>query len=167
MVVVETKNDKKTYIDFYVYDSIVQDYKFKMAMLIAIACFAAAGVFQYINEHTYRDTALVVGIVIIVLWIMQFFMRMYRNLKSYGLDKASVGMKYEINDKKVVWHNKKTGQSGATKWDTIIKAKNNGKYIYLYPVKNFAMVINLEHITEGTPEQLKKIISNNVKGYKA
>ena len=88
-------------------------------------------------------------------------------MKSYGLDKASVGMKYEINDKKVVWHNKKTGQSGATKWDTIIKAKNNGKYIYLYPVKNFAMVINLEHITEGAPEQLKKIISNNVKGYKA
>lgn len=166
MVTVDTKFDKKTYIDYYKYDSITQDYKFKMAIGIALACIIGAAVLQYIGELIFRNTVLVVGALIIVFWIMQFFMKLNSNLKTTGLNRALIGIKYEINDKKIVWNNRVTNQFGSSKWAEIKKVRNNGKYIYLYISKTHALVVNTEHIISGTAEDIRNIAKANVKNYK-
>lgn len=102
----------------------------------------------------------------IVLWVMQFFFKLNTNLKTSGLNRASVAIKYEVSAKKIVWNNRTTGQFGSNKWSDIIKARNNGKYIYLYITKTHALVINTEHIVSGSAEELKKIIAGNVEKYK-
>ncbi len=157
MIVVDTKFDKKTYTDYYIFDGITQDFKFRMAMIIAIVCIAGAGVCQYMHELVFRDTALTLGVIIIVLWVIQFFMKMFNNLKQSGLNRFSIDIKYEINEKKIVWNNKTTGKFGSSKWDDVKKVRTNGKYIYIYVSKTHAMIINTEHIVEGTAEQLKNI----------
>lgn len=43
MVVIETKFDRKTYVDYYKFDMITQDFKFRLAMIITLACIIAAG----------------------------------------------------------------------------------------------------------------------------
>ena len=166
MVVIETKFDRKTYVDYYKFDMITQDFKFRLAMIITLACIIAAGVFECINEDIFRNTALTVGAVMIVLWVMQFFFKLNTNLKTSGLNRASVAIKYEVSAKKIVWNNRTTGQFGSNKWSDIIKARNNGKYIYLYITKTHALVINTEHIVSGIAEELKKIIAGNVEKYK-
>ena len=166
MITVETKYDKKTYTDYYVYDSITQDYKFKMAMIAAIVLIAAAGVCQYLHELVYRDTALVLAVMMIVLWVLQFFMKLFSNLKQSGLNRLSIEIKYEINEKKIVWNNKTTGKFGSSKWDEVKKVRRNGKYIYLYISKTHALVVNTEHIVTGTGEQLLEIARQKVENCK-
>ena len=84
-------------------------------------------------------------------------MKMFNNLKQSGLNRFSIDIKYEINEKKIVWNNKTTGKFGSSKWDDVKKVRTNGKYIYIYVSKTHAMIINTEHIVEGTAEQLKNI----------
>lgn len=166
MVIIETKFDRKTYVDYFKYDSITQDYKFKMTMIITLVCIIGAAVFECINEDVFRNTALAVGAVMIVLWMMQFFFKLNANLKNSGLNRSSVAIKYEVTNKKIIWNNKTTGQFGSNKWSEILKARNNGKYIYLYITKTHALVINTEHIVSGSPQELKEIIRGNVEKYK-
>ena len=166
MVVVETKFDKKTYIDYFKFDSITQDYKFKMAVGIALAGVIGAGVAQYLGEIQFRNTALVISVMFIVFWFIHFFSKLSNNLKNSGLNRGSVGIKYEINDKKIVWNNKTTNQYGSSKWVDIKKVRNNGRYIYMYISKTHALVINTEHIVSGTADEIRNIAKEKVKNYK-
>ena len=166
MVIVETVFDKKTYLDYYRFDSITQDSKFRLAMILSILCVLGAGVLQVMGEVMFRNTALVAALVILHLWILQFFMKMSQNLKANRLGVRPIIMKYEFNSKKVVWNNKSANQYGSSKWAEVLKARKNGKYFYSYMTKIHALVVNTDHIVEGTKEQLAEIIKSNVKNCK-
>lgn len=51
MVVMRRNLTWKTYVDYYKFDMITQDFKFRLAMIITLACIIAAAVFECINRR--------------------------------------------------------------------------------------------------------------------
>ena len=128
--------------------------QFWSLIAIGILC-VGVGIWQgVIGAFGNVVAAALVFLFLVAIWIGKNISTAKKNMRIAGLDKNSIPVRYEINEKKIVTLNRATAKHKSYHWSEIRKAVNTRQYLYLYTSKTQAAVINKRHIVEGSEEQL-------------
>lgn len=166
MVIVESQFDKKTYTDFFKYNTVNGDRRF-IFLLCGIILFLGAALYLFLTGNMmFSLVFLALAVCWPIIWSVQNHMLIKKHLALSGLDKRPIPVRFEISDKKVVTLNKATSSHTAYKWEKILKVRETKQYLFIYVNKTQAAVINKDHIVEGSAEQLSAWAKEKVKNYK-